>query len=364
MSRPRARGFTLIEMVVASTLALLVYTAATQALLALDIYRRTTTARTTLLRDGQLAMDWLRRDIYAAGNSGATGTRLFGSYGNAVGANSSLLIPPIMTIEANRTSPTAASLVSDRFVIFGDVPRPDTNFDQLSSVQHQAATDKVAPLNELSGYDGTALGALVPGAACAAASDPGCPWSLRKYVSNAGYNEVTLVHPNGTYENVQVSGFTVGPPALLNLTTNVNTSPSTPFPAGRVTQVDRIAYAIDATSGTLQRRQCWGRPEPDQSNFANFGTPSASATPTGCSTANNDTGWQVVARNVDTAASLFRYCSNAGACNVTIPANVRSVEVTLALKRNVRVGKKGGAEQVRPVSVLLVERMIFRSVTP
>ncbi|MEW5848441.1 MAG: prepilin-type N-terminal cleavage/methylation domain-containing protein [Myxococcota bacterium] len=349
MTRARARGFTLIELVVAMTVALVVHTAASAALVQLDNFRRTSTARAQLQRDAQVALDWLRRDLYAAGSGASWG----GTRGGVAGSE---LKPALMSLVSPRTTPLPSSL-SVGFLILADVPRPDTNFDGISGVSDDAPDPAVVvPLNELSGRcnadtaacGGSRAGALDPGATC---PGKGCPWSLRKYLEGQA---VSLVFPSGKYLNATLKLLTAGAPNTMTLDTAMASADALrdPIPSGRLLQVDRIGYRVVGTE--LQRRQCWAAPEPEQPTFASDFL--------GCTAGSDDTGWMTVARNVDGAATTLTFFQDDGVTTTTDPGLVRSVEVNLQLATRVRVGSgTNGQPNTRPLTIRMTERMLLRS---
>lgn len=327
-------GFTLLELLVAMSVGLTVLAAAASMMDYVDRSRRVTAAKIMMERDAQLVMDWLRRDLELAGAGAPRGQRIGGN-------TDTLILPAIMpsipsgSSLANRSNNT---LQPNSFTILAAVPRPDTNFDGLSSVSDATvATNDIPILNELSGRvdrnTTPRMGALDPNANCNTVDSPGCPWALRKYSLTAGINNIQVINVAGNYENMTIQSFETSSgmtPNRLRLTSNMTGSINWPRVTGRVMQMHRIAYRI--VNGTVQRNQCWA-----PLNLDNTG----SATLTdNCTRA--ETGWMTLARNVqDSPTTRFVFHGSGLPPNlVTNPRLVRGVELQLSMRVLVRINSR------------------------
>lgn len=373
----RRKGFTLIELVVASTVALLVFGAASQMLILLNISRRVAFARAELARDATMAMGWLRRDIHAGGRGAINARDRIGSTGYDA------LLPAVVPNETARsatgtpsfsTATLSPSGGSTGFTLIADIPRPDSLVDGVSMLPDRPHTTTVLyPTNELTGRRTQAdsgnrrHGGLRYDVDCTsttpmAAGALGCPWGLGKYRPTSNLNNVQVIYPNGEWEERTIS--TLNAPSngadtgitLGTALTNAATALVTPFASGMVVQLDRVGYLFDQGTRRLYRRQCWATPLAGGSAAIGFQMALGGTAPN-CSSSAHDTGWLPVARNLDITATTItlRDANNAAA---TSPANIQSIEVDLVLTNNVRVGS-----QVRKVSIRLRERFFMRSVT-
>ncbi|MEW5854978.1 MAG: prepilin-type N-terminal cleavage/methylation domain-containing protein [Myxococcota bacterium] len=353
------RGFTLIEMVVGLTVSLLVFTAASEAMYRIDVYRRRAAIRAELIRDGQTAMDWLRRDLAAAGVGAESG-------GLRASVANTYLVPSLMPLD-NAARGTLGSVTGTfsvggtGLVILADVARPDTNFDGVSTVNEASpavpANTDIAPLNEISGRchsDNTTcggtprLGARNPSADCTAGTSLACPWGLGKYVQG---QPLQILDGDGNWTGVTISALTPGTPNYIRTGTNISGITVTdPRPVGRVVQYDTIGYRVVTinTVNVLQRRQCWKNPTPE-ANGTTF---------SGCTTGTNDTGWLPVARNVDAAATTVTFFQTNGTSTTTTDTAVGSVQINLQLAKKLRVGSQ---TQSQTITERFQERMILRS---
>ncbi|MEW5852216.1 MAG: prepilin-type N-terminal cleavage/methylation domain-containing protein [Myxococcota bacterium] len=343
-----ARGFTIIELIIGMTVALIIFSAASEILVQVENFRRLSRARTQLLMDARLALTYLERDLAAAGQGAPEGSRI---NAGATVAGFSTLVPPIMPFStAARADPSTSVLTTGnsankKFVLVADLPRPDSNFDGFSNMSDDSpASNKLVVLNELSGQCdstnancGTRLGSLT-NADCTAATGLSCPWALRKYTTTGGgtitgATSLQMIFPKGNFENVTLSSVTANTnPVTLNLSAGyTGGDPLSPFATARVAQFDTVGYRIQS-DGTLQRRQCWGAITPEAAGFADF-----DGTPTPCTT-NADTGWLTIARNVYYDDSSFDYYANTGSTTQD-PDEVVAVGIRLHMRRTISVGK-------------------------
>ncbi len=322
----RARGFTLVELLVAGGVGLVILTAAAAYLIhrARVDHREAQLAR--LKRDSSLFLGQLERELRQAGLGRPPRARWDG--------DEELFPGPLLF-----AGETALTFVAD-------LPRPDGSFNGLSSFAANQTlpalpANGVALLNELNGgcdVDGTAFSAcrtneaslvLAAGNDCqgSAGSAATCPWGLRKYrdaewlvlVDGSGKWTQRRV-ANGVFDNVGPRyALVLEPPAL----------PAGFFGKpnrGWVASVDRVYYRL--TGATVQRKQCWHA----------FPSPATLADSLlECSPAEG-TDWEPLLSTVPANGLRFRYLDPNGAPLGPLPLSaealrrVRRVEVQLHLE--------------------------------
>jgi type II secretory pathway pseudopilin PulG len=323
-----ARGFTLVELLVAGGVGLVILTGAVGYLLHRSQMDQREAQFARLKRDASLFLGQWERELRQAGLGRPTRARLDGG--------EELLPGPLLS----------AGLTDLTFV--ADLPRPDASLNGLSAFAANQTTpalpsNGVALLNELNGgcdvdassptacrTDAASLVLAGPGQDCATAltTAPTCPWGLHKY--RAG-EWLLLVDGRGRWTQRQVGAAFVsgagGRGALV-----LDSAPPAGFfdsapNRGWATSLDRVYYRL--TGGTVERKQCW------------HAWPSPAALPAvaqPCTLATDGTDWEPLLSTVPTRGLSFRYLDASGAVLSPLPlsaanlARVRRVEVTLHLE--------------------------------
>ena len=113
MRKAKPQGFTLIELMIAMSVSLLVMAGATEAMNQMEIFRRNALRKTALNRDAMMALDWVRRDLYAVGVGTTKNGRRWNGAALVATTAYSQLRPPIMELTAGtRGDPSTATLTS------------------------------------------------------------------------------------------------------------------------------------------------------------------------------------------------------------------------------------------------------------
>lgn len=324
----RARGFTLVEVLVAGAVGLVILASAIGYL----VHRSRVDARekqlARLKRDASLLLGQLERELRQAGLGRPTRTRLEG--------DQELFPGPLL----------AASATGLAFV--ADLPRPDASLNGLSSFAANQAVPPlpsggVALLNELNGgcdVDASSFSACrtdeaslllpAPGADCAGSSGgaPSCPWGLRKYRPDEW---LVLVDGRGRWTQRRVDDDLFrgagGRYALV-----LDSSPPADFFGGTpnrgwAASLDRVHYRLSGDA--VERKQCWHA----------YPTPAAlAATATPCTLADDGTEWEPLLSTVPAGGLGLRYLDASGAALGPLPLSaealrrVHRVEVTLRLE--------------------------------
>ncbi|WP_224361325.1 PilW family protein [Hyalangium versicolor] len=320
------RGFTLIEVIVASGMGVIILTALMGYLVHRARMDQQEAQLGRLKQDASLVLGQLGRELRQAGLGRPTRARSEG-----VGE---LYPGPLI----------AASEASVAFV--ADLPRPDASLNGVSAfAANQFAPPLpargVALLNELNGgcdVDGSSPTAcrtdeasllLRPsGVDCRNSPDsaPTCPWGLKKYRPGEW---LVLVDGAGRWVERQVSSNlfaqALGRTALLldeQLPEDFFDVPN----RGWVASVDRVYYRL--RDGAIERKQCWGQ----------AGSPaSVSVLATPCSAPADGTPWEPMLRSAGLHGLVFRYFDAQGVELTLLPLSaqdlrrVRLVEVRLHL---------------------------------
>jgi prepilin-type N-terminal cleavage/methylation domain-containing protein len=364
--RRRRPGFTLLELLVALSMAAVIATMAIAMFLTVRLSSLETATRAQLARDGQAALDAIEHDL-----------RFFGA-GVPLGVNG----------DAVSTSASGKSLLpilrvarDDNLVFLGDQPYPNAELPGLASLAYVGLSGsdshRLAVTSETSGVcippnsapgtgklgcrtsKTTLLPDLQSSADCGS-STPAittsttaadfqaartCPWGMNKWLlGNGGLVYLTVVDAEGKWHErrnqpsglggADVDGFYRGTHLEHGFPASGDEFIGRPrfFAAAGgsyVTVMDRVFYAVEdtATAGTrcagtaggdcsLRRRQCWGRLEdPANANFPPAGTSSfvgSTSTQLNCTTAStpeDGTPWETIVSGVESVR--FRYFQNA-----------------------------------------------------
>jgi len=249
------RGFTLIEVMVASVISLVMLSGAIAMMIAGAQIHRRQVEQGQLKRSAAFVLDQLSRELRQAG------------LGRPSGPREDLLqerFPPAV-IDATTTSVS----------FIADVPRPNSNFNGLSTLADDQVTNMpangLAVLNELNGSCDVLIGAgpcTTDAASLLFPPNPGngcdannaavtCPWALNRYQPN---EFILVVKANGHWVERQLNN----PPFASNGLRKSLAYAGVAIPAtffdgvnnGYVSTPDRIYYRLQGT--TVERRQCWG----------------------------------------------------------------------------------------------------------
>jgi prepilin-type N-terminal cleavage/methylation domain-containing protein len=320
------RGFTLVEVMVASGVGLIILTAMMGYLVQRSRRDHQEAQLARLKQDASLVLGQLGRELRQAGLGRPTRARREGE--------GEIFPGPLI----------AAGEMSLAFI--ADLPRPDSSLNGLSSFAANQAVPPmpdrgVALLNELNGgcdVDGSSLSACrtdeaslllaPPGVDCLASprSAPTCPWGLKKYQPGEW---LVLVDGVGKWVERQVSSnlFTSAAGRIaLELTERLPTGFFNVPNRGWVASLDRVSYRVQG--GTVERKQCWSA----------AGSPAtASALSRPCGSPFDGTEWEPLLRTASPAGLTFRYFDAQGFELTRLPLaeqelrRVRRVEVRLSL---------------------------------
>jgi len=391
-------AFTLIEVLVALTIAAIVSTAAMAMFLTVRTTAVETATRAQLARDGQVALDLIAQDLRFFGAGVPLGVN--GDAATTAASGKSLL--PILRVARD-----------DNLVFLGDLPYPNAELSGLTSLAYIGSSGspahRPAVISETSGFCippygttanlacRTSVTTLLPdlqsAADCTGSTTPidatptaaelqaarTCPWGMNKWlIGNGGYVYLTIVdadgkwherrNNSGTIGNDDVDGKYLGTHLEHNFPASGDHDLGVPrfFAAAGGSYIgvlDRVFYAVEdtATPGTrctgavggdcaLRRRQCWGRLEdPTASTFPAAGTTSfvgSSSTQANCtiaSTPEDGTRWETVVTGVEDIT--FSYYSNATTqlvgsgtgqpLSTAQAGQVKAIEVEVRVRRRV-----------------------------
>jgi prepilin-type N-terminal cleavage/methylation domain-containing protein len=295
----RARGFTLVELLIGLAIAAVVLTAGELTVLRAAGSVRRTREREALRRQGQGVVDLLTSELRQAGLGRPTGGR--------------------KSNPADRFPAAVLAATTTSVTFLADVPRPESALNGFSRLAGDLATrpaDGLPLLNELNGgcdirtsassfvacnSAASSLTAPAGSADCAAqpATAPSCPWAQAKY--QAG--EALIVQDgDGQWEEVTVDSSlfqtTSLGPSYARTTLHLTGGVALTQPNGAwVSTPDRLTYA--QVGSTLIRSQCW----------ASVGAPVATQLLAGCGSAG--TGSEALAAGVQALALDYLDASGA-----------------------------------------------------
>ncbi len=385
VKRASLPGFTLLELILGASLALMIAGAAMGVLLGVQQMQRDAQSRNAIARDAQFAVEHLGYDLQYLGVGVPRGTSLDSVTGElrpAVRIGTATYLAFIGDLPYPNSELNGIAVLND---IKGETTPPDGGGD-----------DEVIVTSELSPCAPEATGAstyscqqhlvvaLPIGATSAdncvegAANRRLCPWGLGKWQSDGG-GSVSLVFtgPQGRWAHRRWSignwtsvGQAAGP-HLSHIGTfdlpraqfTANTSA-----ASTVAQLDRVFYSLEATAGgacpntgavgmncVLMRRQCWGSlGDPGGSTFpaVGGGVIRSDSDPASCAAPSAGTPWETVVNGVDQLT--FRYFRQPGTelfppLDATDASQVQYIEVHLVISR-----------QMPGTSMLQTQRMTRR----
>lgn len=255
MTRSRAHGFTLLEVIIATAVGLVVVLTAMTFVVSTDRAHARRVRYAQLRRTAARVLDQLGAELRQAGHGVPTGSGLEGSHAAF----------PSRTLVLG----TATSIG-----FLADLPRPDGSLDGYSTLADDQVTGMpsagVALLNALNGDCDVSLGSVhcqtrqttrlfprTAGGCHLSASDATCPWGLNRYRAN---ETVWVVNAAGQWVERQVAAGVSASSATrrtLQLDTALPSSLTSRAREGFLTSLDRVFFR-DNGSGVLERHQCWG----------------------------------------------------------------------------------------------------------
>lgn len=363
--RGAGRGFTLLELSVAIALAVIVIGTATAVLATVLRDNRRARIHSTLQRDAELASQLFAQEIRQAGLGVPNGHHISEdctsgtcSYVYGTGANgttSDLVFPARRILVAG----------GNQLGFLGDLPRPDANYNAFGPLHNRNVhltgiawhTENNGTCMPPDACTTSSTSQFFPGAAaCNVGGELTCPWASRRVAPGEA---LQIVDGGGNWSHARVDAplsSTTGTATGLLLDFDIDQSPaanrrwaaSTPaagpagfFGQGWVTTLDRVFYRVVGTD--LMRRQCWGDPDPRNTNWPVDTSNTVPANPvvtppvTGITvTGTTCLPEEIIARNVQSLA--FSYADETGAPLTSFPDAVaknaiRSVAWTLVLER-------------------------------
>lgn len=371
--KPRSpSGFTLLEMIVALTMALVVTSSALGVLLTVLQTQREGSLRASLARDAQLTMDMLARDFAYLGVGVPRGLQMREDG-----------VTPITASTTSQLRPPIRVGTSDYIAFLGDLPFPNSDLNGIAMPQvFQGSTDdEFSVVSELTACSppqsaptsgnytcrtSQATMLEVGGGDCDESNktQPTCPWGLGKWQQNGAADMVLVigdtfggwyqrtwdftVHSHGTDRALVKFG------ARLSGETDLseNRFYARTIGGGFVALLDRVFYSLEepgspgtaCTSGncTLRRRQCWGDiGDPGDASFPAVGGSAirGGSDPGGCTAGTQGTPWESVMDGVE--SFQIRYFDSTGAeiappLAIGTSPRVKYVDVELVLARPVR----------------------------
>lgn len=325
-SSPGRRGFTLVEVLVASAVGLIILTGMMGYLMHRARMDQQEAQLARLKQDSSLVLGQLSRELRQAGLGRPSRARRDG--------DRELFPGPLI----------AADVTSLAFV--ADLPRPDADLNGLSTFAANQSVPAmpnrgVALLNELNGgcdvdssspsacrTDEASLVLPAPGVDCRAApfTAPTCPWGLKKYRPGEW---LVFVDGVGRWVERQVSSN-----LFSSATGRIALQLEERLPAdffevpnrGWVASMDRVFYRLEGH--TVERKQCW-------SPLGVFASASSLSSPCGASA--DGTAWEPLLRTAVPGGLSFRYFDVQGLELTRLPLSeedlrrVRRVEVLLSL---------------------------------
>jgi prepilin-type N-terminal cleavage/methylation domain-containing protein len=320
------RGFTLIEVVVASGVGVVLLAAVMGYLLHRSRMDHQEARRGRLKQDASLVLGQLGRELRQAGLGRPTRARREGE--------GELFPGPLLAADATELAFVA------------DLPRPDSSLNGVSAFaanqgQPLLPDRGIALLNELNGgcdVDGSSPSACrtdesslllaASGQDCLASphTSPTCPWGLNKYRPGEW---LVLVDGVGRWVERRVSSSlfsSSGSRVALQLDERLPVDFFAVPNRGWVASVDRVFYRL--REGAVERKQCW----------SGLGGPtSVSAISRPCTSLGEGTPWEPLLRTAAPEGLTFRYFDAQGAELTRLPLStqelrrVRRVEVRLRL---------------------------------
>lgn len=352
------RGFSLIEVIIALAIgAVLLSTVMSVLTLTLKDNRRTR-VHSEIMRDAESVTHMMNSELRLAGLGVPTGVHIDSAYGTS---------PPVSFYGALLVGNVTA------VGVLADLPRPDANYSAFGSI-HSRPTGALLTASNIAWHtenngacmpDGL-LGTCVVGRdsvffaddvqGCnatgvgAAFNDRKCPWGMRRVLAG---ESIQIAAGDGKWSHATITGdvVKVGVSQVFSAKLSPGYDPVDwpnlipgDGPGGKagqgfVTTLDRVFYSL--VGSTIVRRQCWGDPNPNDSDWPNATGNAVPANPqnTGGGGAANSTCTvpEVVARNV--SALHFDYFDASGVAvtvaSAATKASVRRIDYTIDFAKTV-----------------------------
>lgn len=366
------RGFSLIEAIVALTIAAILMSAALVTFSGGKYTVQESARRAQMARDAQLVLDLLGKDINALGAGVPIGSCLDGC-----------------SATTEKLSPALRRATSDSLAFLGDAPFPNAELPGVATVTRfagDANSDKVALMAEVTGpctppatsasnAFQCATSATTPLAGTFIATDDckesqpnarTCPWQLNKWqASNAAPVHLTFVEAAGDFFLRKWDGTTTTVDNHLGIQVQAESGGAAvltrdlfydPIGSGYVVNIDRILWSVEDAGGgpcdsgdtcTVRRRQCWGHMDtPSATDFPSADTTAfvSTSNPRNCTAPTDGTGWETIVEGVDgvTDFNIEYFGANGASLGNTVTVanltNVRSLVVTMSLQDRVGQG--------------------------
>ncbi len=396
MSR-QARGFTLIELMVALGMALVLTTSAVTVMVVAIRTQQEGTVRNEMARDAQLVLDTLARDLAYLGAGVPRGFEA-DTNGNVLGIGQTTGNIPSASftaaLAAKQLRPTIRIGQEHYLAFLGDAPYPNAELNGLVSIgqfldEGSDVQDEFAVSSELtscppqvsastSNYtcDTTDNSLLtdIGGSNChgTATTQPTCPWGLNKWQKTGTAPYVPLIFGalDGTWYRRQwdpdgLAFSTAGTserllvhvehwPSTAEADLPVNLFQSIAIGGGMGATIDRIFYSLEPVGSSgdctawpcrLMRRQCWfwdlGTHNPDDATFPKVGgtVMRSGSNPAGCTNADRGTPWETIASDIESFS--FRYygvddlTADLAPLDAAESSRTRVIEVEMTLRRRI-----------------------------
>lgn len=374
---PRRPAFTLVEVLVATTIMLITLTGAVSVFTFAVGVQSEGMVRNQLARDAQLVVDMLGRDLSSAGVGVPRGFRA--DPADFTGG----------TRESHQLRPLFRRFKPDHLAFVGDLPNPNADLNGIVQISHIKDDDHrtfvtselascVPPASSPGIYvcdtaTASPLGPFPAADACREGQGGArtCPWGMNKWQMRGG-SPVRLVYGgiDGSWfeREWDMTQFATSEPPYFGMhirhsgpngntydSSGAHALPQTSFFGSRgggfIAQIDRVFWSLEnpgapgtACSATtapfcvLRRRQCWGGiDDPAAATFPSVGDGAfrASNTPTNCTPPFDGTDWEIVATGVR-ALNLEAFdaagVALTGAWTPPTAARVASVEFELVLE--------------------------------
>jgi prepilin-type N-terminal cleavage/methylation domain-containing protein len=330
---PRARGFTLLELMVALALSGIVMVAVAGVMIAAKRQAIRNEARAVMSLESAFVSQLLAEDLRAGG----------------------LGVPGAGNVSVNGVGPFAGVVLAANpasIMVLGDRPRPDAQYNTFSLLNLRetggGSSRHFYMLNESNGACAPENGStncsigdhslFFPGignvcdttaAAWFGPAGRACPWGMKRL---RGGESFQIVANSGEWANLEFEASLHDHDIISMIGTNGTAPPGwgtamtdMPLAAGQgwVTTLDRVVWRFDAGTNRLVRNQCWGPAQPADGAWANVAAPAGVPGAT-C------TGEEVMLENVESVA--FSYFDGTGA--PATDADIDRVEWAVTLRRD------------------------------
>lgn len=336
-----ARAFTLLELVIGTTMSLAIAGVAMGTLVSVQQTQKESMLKNAATRDAMYMLDMVGGDLGYAG----------------VGVPYDVEVD--FESRGRRLRPVVRIASEQMLAFIGDLPLPNSDFNGIAQIAAIGpGGTSIAVTSELSlcppsagatFHCDTRINGLVglPGGGADCSSDATattCPWSQGKWSRTSGSafaGQLLLVStPTGKWAWRRAAFNSAGVPTVVTIGNVRGVALETDFPGGRsgdgalkvdafvgvgvpigastVATLDRVFYSAEKLSGgrctsddrkcVLVRRHCWGEVlDPTSPGFPDDGHApfTAAVTPAGCEVPDMGTAWEPVANNLE--SFKFRY---------------------------------------------------------